>query len=66
MEKNLKIFQMESKPNYESFTKNNSCFQNFYSMWVLNLQALLSLFRDFYSYKNFNKKGRNSVSQKKL
>ena len=38
MEKSLKIFQVKSKAYYESLTKNR-CFQIFYLMWVLSLQA---------------------------
>ena len=43
MEKNLKIFQMKSKANYDSLTKNNSCFQKFYSMWALLYRSFLYL-----------------------
>ena len=39
MEKNLKIFQMKSKANYDSSTKYNSCFQKFYTMWVLSVDV---------------------------
>ena len=35
MEKNLKIFQVKSKAYYDSLSKDNTCFQKFYSMWVL-------------------------------
>ena len=36
MEKNLKVFQKKTKAYYNALTKNNSYFQKFYSMWVLN------------------------------